>query len=51
MSETANRWVVQAYQDALDSATSTLTRQALPAIRSGAALAGQYGGSPSRWAP
>jgi hypothetical protein len=36
---------MQGYNDALGAATQTLTRQALPALRSGAMLAGQYGGS------
>jgi len=36
---------MQGYNDALGAATRTLTREALPAVRSGAMLAGQYGGS------
>lgn len=36
---------MQGYNDALGAAASALTRQALPAVRSGAMLAGQYGGS------
>lgn len=36
---------MQGYNDALDAGARALTRQALPAVRSGAMLAGQYGGS------
>jgi len=35
----------KSYNDALTSATNTLTRSVLPGIRSGGILAGQYGGS------
>jgi hypothetical protein len=45
MNQASINQAMQGYDDALSSATRTLTDQALPAIRGGAVLAGQYGGS------